>query len=213
MTFATIARSETGSKQLSCRHGLTSHGTRSRPSTEPGQMLTAHRKALARCDCTLPGHTSPVSRPVTAERKAARPTPPVTARPAQQKPTESEIMAAVGAVQVPHGRIPRESWAAVEPALKLARMEFGLGQLDVRFFLAGGDDDPPRGLTHKDYPRLVWVRLDQSIPDQLEAALHEVEHLRQFKTGDRRPDAEREAAAVAFGEHWGGILRKQAYAL
>jgi hypothetical protein len=96
--------------------------------------------------------------------------------------------------------------------LKLARQELGLGDL-MPLFYTRTTADAPRGVTHRDASKVFWVAVDQVPGDILEAALHEVEHLRQFKAGDRRPDAEREAAAVAFGEHWGGILRKQAYAL
>lgn len=218
MSIATIRPAELGGKQLVCMHGMTTHGrTPSRKSTDPSAMLAYHRQRLPRCDCRIAGSPLPAARPALVERKAVRPAPPTprrapaSARKAPLKPTEAEILEAVAAVQAEHRQIPHESWAAVEPAVRLAKQELGLGQLDVRFFLAGGEDDPPRGLVHKDYPRLVWVRLDQSIPEQLEAACHEVAHLKQLRDGDRRPEAAREAEAVRFGEHWGAIFRKDAY--
>jgi hypothetical protein len=219
MNIATVAPRESGGNRLTCSHGVTSHsadvGSKSR---DPAVMLRYHHQRLPRCTCRLAGAPAPTARPAATERKAARPaapTPrrtPAPERKAPLKPTEAEILGAVGAVQAEHGQIPRESWAAVEPAVRLAKQELGLGQLDVRFFLAGGDDDPPRGLTHKDYPRLLCVRLDQAIPDLLESAFHEVCHLKQAR--DRAPGSKEahEHEAQMFGSHWAGICATEAYA-
>jgi hypothetical protein len=197
---------------IRCAHGLTSHGASiGSKSTEPGVMLAAHHAALKRCTCRLAGAAVPASRPAVMERKAAPRF--TTVRPEEKaKQEEDALLRSRGVRRVPHERIPHEAWMAVQPSLRLARDEFGLGRVEPRFVERLDPADPIEGFMFEHVKGVFWIVVDQTIDKLCEVSHHEVKHLAQIASGDRRPADVLEVEAKAHALRWFGITRTKAYA-